>query len=457
MAEKRLQSIIIILLCLVLIRGLIYGLFIPFDRAPDESHHFKLIKAKQLQLNHTLEEEEDYIAAQIGLTRYYLQHPEANPQKYSLQDFSGQSLPKPPSSSHIYYFFTAWILKILSLDEIRDEIYLLRGFSILCGMIIVLLSFLVTREIFPESFFLMISVPTLIAFIPQFSAMNGAINDDKFTEVFLSFMFWLMVKIFKRGMSWGYVFGFIAMMGLALLSKRTAMFTFPFFPVVLFVYYWKTSIGIRMHLLLLLILLGIALGGYHLAWYVDEMGGFIGEYVVWIPPHKFKEFLSQSYSVEALKYYAKFFIVIYWSFWGVFGYMTIHLHHFWYLLTALVQFLSICGLLGVVFQIKVKKLIVESWKVKTLYLFAVSIIFLIIVIVLRSIVFRPDDPFLAQGRRLFAAIIPISVLTMCGLENLIPLKYHRLVGTIGIIGLLILDIVCLSNYILLNFHNISFF
>ena len=90
-------------------------------------------------------------------------------------------------------------------------------------------------------------------------------------------------------------------------------------------------------------------------------------------------------------------------------------------------------------------------------MFAVSIILAVLIMFLRSIVFRPQDPVLAQGRRLFTVIVPISILTMFGLKNLFAPKYHRLIGAIGIIGLLLLDVVCLSNYILLNFHLLSFF
>ena len=103
MDDKRLQKIIIVILCLVLMRGLIYGLFIPFDRAPDENYYFELIKAKHLQLNQTSNQEKQYVAAQMALTRYYLLHPEANPQKYSLQDFAEAEIQEPPPSREIYY------------------------------------------------------------------------------------------------------------------------------------------------------------------------------------------------------------------------------------------------------------------------------------------------------------------------------------------------------------------
>jgi len=460
MSDQKVHAGIIIILCLVVIRGLIYGLFIPFDQTPDENHHFKLIKAKHLQLNHASEEERRSAAAQEMLTWCYLTYPESCPEKSSLEDFAGSTLPLPPPSRQIYYLFTGWILKILSLENMRDEVYVMRGVSILCGTLVVFLSFLVAREIFPENRFLILGVPVFITFVPQFSAMNGSINNDKLVEIFAALLFWVMVRIFKHGMTGRYFLAYTVTMGLTLLSKRTGVFTVPLVLVFLVVYYWKTSLGIRMHVVLTGIFIGIIIGGYYLIMWNGLVNELIDENIISIPaPGNIKYLLLRPdlYTIQSLKYYAKFFIMMYWSFWGVFGYMTIHLHHFWYVVAALAQFLSIGGLLNFTLQIKMKKLSVERWKAKVLYLFAASIILIIMIPFTRSILFRFKDPSLTQGRYLFTVIIPISMLTVFGVASLFHRKYHRLIGAIAIIGLIILDVVCLSNYILLNFHARSLF
>lgn len=452
MTTKRLNIIIGLLLGLALLRGVLYSALIPFDRSPDEKQNFKLIKAKHLQFASASEQEIQQAAARLDRTSRYLLYPDAPPGKYTLQEHSDAILPAPPHSSQIYYLVGGWLLKLFSLDQIRDEIFLIRGLSILCGVIVIGVSFLVTRELFPDENFLMIGVPVFLTFLPQFTAMNGAISDDKFAELFLALMFWLLVKIFKYGMNWMYAAAWLVTIVLALLSKRTAMFIFPLFPVMLLLYSWKASLGFRLHLLLLLILAPLVIGGYHLAWYIDEMGGVLSKYVIWVSPDKLKAVLEQAYSLQSLKYYAKFFIVIYFSFWGVFGYMNIHLHHFWYIALALGQGLSIAGLMRWGWRIKTGSQTIESWKAKVLYLFALSIIFVIVIMFFRSIILRPGDPMLAQGRRLFTVLIPIGIFTILGVEKLFAPKYHTLVAVIAFVGLFVLDSVCLSNYILVNFH-----
>lgn len=458
MDNKKLQTTLIIIVSLVFIRGLIYALLIPVDRTPDEIHHFMLVKAKQLALNHRYAEEEARTAAQILLTRENLLYPESTIQR-SLADFEGAHLPEPPLSRQLYYLSTACILQILSFENIRDEIYVIRGFSIILGALVVLLSFLTARELFPNNLFIVIGVPVLIAFIPQFSAMNGSINNDKLAEFFVSLFFLLIVKIFKQGMSAVYFGGGIGMIGLALLGKRSAHIIIPLFLIFLMVYYWKPSLGLRMHLVFMGGALGVALGWYVLMKYCYTFEKFFAEHVIWVWAYNIQEmfFRPELISVESLKYYVKFFIVLYWSFWGVFGYMTIHLHHFWYILVAWMQCLALVGLAGFVWQVKLKHLVVERWIIKSLYLFAVSIIFAVVVPFVRSVVMRPGNAALSQGRYLFPVIIPISLLTILGLSVIIPSRYRPVAGIAAIIGLIVLDSICLSKYLLLNFHAISLF
>lgn len=465
MDDKRLRIIFIIIICLVIIRGMIYGLVLPFDGAPDERHHFELIKAKQMQLLHASEDEKLLVAAQIEVTWRSLISPESPAEKHSLQNIIGTVyLPDPPDSSQLtesplYYFFTAKLLNVLELKNIRNEIYLLRRISVLCGGIVVFFSILVARQLFPGNGFLLVGVPTFIAFIPQFSAMNGSINNDKFAEIFAALLFWVIVKTFEDGMSVAHILAFLGAMGAAFLGKRTAIALFPLLLVFIFLYYWKFSLGVWMHIVIVVGLFALILGGYALLWN-QAFYNFIDEYLIDLPPISYLKnvFLRpELISPEFLKYYAKFFTVIYWSFWGIFGYMTIHIHHFWYIAAACVHGLACCGLVRGIIQAKRRIFNVEQWAAKALYLFFVSVILVLLIPFLRSIVFRPNDPVLTQGRYLFIAVLPISVLTVFGLAQLFPPKYHRLVGAASLLGLLVLDSVCLMEYILLNFHFRSLF
>lgn len=463
MEPKKLSVIIGLLLCLVALRGVIYCVLIPFDRSPDEKHHFKLIKAKHMQIIGASERESRQAAAELEVAARYLVYPEMPPGRYTPQQYVDAKLPNPPSSLHLYYWVGAKMLQALSLNAVRDEIYVMRGLSIICGVLVVWLSFLATKELFPENSLLLIGVPTLIAFIPQFSAMNGVINNDKFGEVFVSLLFVILIKIFKNGLHWGYVAASLVTISFGILGKRTAAFAILVFLVMLLVYYWRGFPGLRLSLVLCALLIGLSVGGYFVLLYNETAYNFVKEnpfgVQIRVPIEEMKAwaFYRHLISGPMLKFYIKFLTLMYWSFWGVFGYMDIHLHHFWYIAAAVVQMLAIAGLFRWLLGERYGTVSEEAWKPKVIYLFMVSICLLLLVVFSRSIIFRPDDPMLAQGRRLFTVILPIGFLTVFGIQRLSSPKYYRVLAVSGIVGLLVLDIVSLSNYILLNFHLRAFF
>ena len=436
------RYIIGFIIALVLLRGLIYCLLIPFDQSPDEKHHFLLIKAKQLQLG---------AISPTGAR--------------ALEEFAGRNFLSPPSSMQLYYLSAAWLLKLCAVDVIRDEIYLLRGFSILCGTLVVILAILIAGELFPDDHFLRFGIPIFIVFVPQFSAMNGVINNDKLAEVFASLLFWIMVKIFKQGMTWHYGMAYAAAAILALMSKRTTIFIIPLSLLALALYFWKGRLGLRLHLVLFGGIISVTLLVYLLLWN-ETIYTLVHDHVISIPEAQYLPkaiFRPELFTAATLLHVAKFFIVMYWGFWGIFGYMTIHLHHFWYLVAAFAQSLSIIGLLKIIAQANTRvfspffRRTDGAWKAKICYLFGASVVLSLIIPVFRSIILRFDTPDLTQGRYLFTIMIPVSVLTMFGLFALFPQKYYRLVGGIGLLSLILLDTVALVNYILLNFHYVAFF
>lgn len=452
------RKIIVLILCLAGLRGVIYMLVIPFDRSPDEFAHFSLIKARQLALRNAGADEIEAVTFQIGRARYQLMYPDSTRQ-LSDEDLILFSLENAPPLRQMYYTLNALVLHVLSLNQIRDEVYVLRSLSICLGTLVVGLAFLCMRELFPQNPGLQIAVPFLIAFIPQFSAMNASITNDKLAEVFIALAFLLLVRIFKYGLSWRSGVLFLVTVGVAMLSKRSAVFMVPLCVVAIVVYLWNDALGVRFHLAMIAGLAGFLLTVYLLIKHVKAVELLFVKYVVQIYAYQLERILfrKEIVSLAALKQYAKFFVVMYWSFWALFGYMTIHLHHFWYLMVAAAQALAIGGCAQCIWRVKRHTQVMASWTAKTLYVFGAGIFWAVAIPFVRSNIIRPGNPELSQGRYLFLVILPVCVLTVFGLHQLIPARFHRMTGLLGLLGLLILDSVCLSRQLLLNFHSITFF
>lgn len=459
MQSKNFYVTVIIILCIVLLRGLIYGLVIPFDQAPDEKHHFLQIKAKQMQLKGASKEERQEVAAHIEATWLQLLYVDTPEERFTWEQFKGSNLPTPPSSQQLYYLVTATILRLCSLEEIRNEIYLLRGLSVLCGVVIVGLAILISRELFPSARFLQFGIPIFIAFVPQFSAMNGVISNDKLAEVFATLLFWILIRIFKQGISWQYGLAYLLTIALALLSKRTTYFLLPFSLLAAFLYCWKKRLGVRMHLYLFGAMLLVAGIGYGLLW-LPGVYSWVHDHIISIPDARRLPkaiFRPELFTAATLLYIAKFFTVMYWGFWGIFGYMTIHVHHFWYVAAACAQMVAIAGLVKYVIQAQQQKIVLKAWQANVLYLFGASVVFALLIPVLRSIILKFDAPDLTQGRYLFTIMVPIGTLTLFGLSALFPPKYHRWVGGIGLGALCLLDAIVIVKYLFLNFHHATLF
>ena len=214
-----------------------------------------------------------------------------------------------------------------------------------------------------------------------------------------------------------------------------------------------------MHLYLLggsLLVIGIV---YGLLW-LPEVHNWVHEHIISIPDARHLPkaiFRPELFTAATLLHIAKFFTVMYWGFWGIFGYMTIHVHHFWYVAAACAQALAIAGLLKYALLTKRRKIASKAWQINLLYLFGASVVLALFIPVLRSIILKFDAPDLTQGRYLFTTMVPISTLTLLGLSALFPPKYHRWVGGIGIGALCLLDAIVIVKYLFLNFHHATLF
>ncbi len=190
----------------------------------------------------------------------------------------------------------------------------------LCGAIVIIFAIAIAHELFPDDRFLHLGVPIFIAFVPQFSAMNGVINNDKLAEVFAALLGWLIVKIFKQGFSWQYGLAYMAAATLALMSKRTTIFIVPLSLLVLFLYFWNGRLGLRMHGILLGGILGATLLIYLLLWN-PTIYTLVDDYVIGIPEARYlpaKVFRPELFSKATLLHVVKFFAVMYLGFWGYF-------------------------------------------------------------------------------------------------------------------------------------------
>jgi 4-amino-4-deoxy-L-arabinose transferase-like glycosyltransferase len=100
---------------------------------------------------------------------------------------------------------------------------LIRLFSILMASGTVLLTYLIAREVLPESILLALVAAAVTAFNPMFLFISASVNNDNLAVLLCSLALLLMVRLIRTGVSPGRVAVLGLVVGLAALTKLSAL------------------------------------------------------------------------------------------------------------------------------------------------------------------------------------------------------------------------------------------
>ncbi|MEP7356711.1 MAG: glycosyltransferase family 39 protein, partial [Anaerolineales bacterium] len=104
------------------------------------------------------------------------------------------------------------------------SLLVIRLFTLVLGIAVVVLAWQLAREVFPGSPGLALAAAGFVAFIPQHLAMTAAANNDALAEVWIGLGLWLSVRLLLRppAAAWreGWLLGVV--LGLAFLTKLSA-------------------------------------------------------------------------------------------------------------------------------------------------------------------------------------------------------------------------------------------
>lgn len=123
-----------------------------------------------------------------------------------------------------YLYLTPFFLAADDLS-IEDQLSVFRLATIPFGIATVVLAWLTARTLFGRDRFLVLMVPTVVAFQPQITYESAMLNNDIMAIAFTSAVFYLLARGLKHGFPWGNVALIGFCYGLAVLSKNTALTT----------------------------------------------------------------------------------------------------------------------------------------------------------------------------------------------------------------------------------------
>lgn len=450
--------LLVLILVLTLFRGILYASLVPPWQTPDEPKHFEYVALLQEKGRLvTYEDASPALQREIissmrvyDFWRFgYANSPEQA--SHSFEDVWNSAfteLDRPP----LYYLAASLAYAPFRGMSVDTQLYAIRLFSVVLGVLTVLMTFLAVRTIFPEDAFLPSMAAIFVSFLPMHTFVTSSVNSDNMANLVAAALAYALARLFKGGASIAKVAGILLLVGAGLWSKRTTVFMLPLTAMTIPLYLfgrrprastWAFLGGTTM-------VLGAALA-------LVARSGRLRDGVGWVLDHYFfndsaatnlAHLFGNKYTLDALlELYSGFLRRIFDSFWARFGWMNVRLDAFWYDILVGVALLGFIGLLHLGLRLAMRHERLEGWQARIMVLY---LLWMVLVVVITFIHYTADfsTSSFPQGRYLFPALVPIATYFALGLKHLLPksLQPTLLLAMAG--GFFLLDTLGMGLYIL---------
>lgn len=341
---------------------------------------------------------------------------------------------------------------------ITAQLYAMRLLSILLNVVVVLAAYMAGRELFRNDPTMALALPVFIMLLPQHLFLHSTVMNDHLVEAALGWMFVIVTRVFRLGLSLPRVLGLIVCVAMGLGAKRSGLYAVPVLGVAFLAYafvHWggarlsTTQKSIRLALTVIMLSLGAVGLVYTWNWMIvnqPKLHDYIVRLFLFLPTEQFP---FQSYarilSPSALPLYASYFKYLFISTWGHFGWMNITLGVQAYWAFAALTVLAFAGLAWFAFKVLPQW---EAWRRAVLFVFGASILVALGTIIALEVRFWDlgwgGDP---QGRYLFPVLIPLATLFLLGLRGFVPRARYGLWFGVLTIAMAIYNVIVLGFFI----------
>lgn len=316
----------------------------------------------------------------------------------------------------LYYMLAAIAFKLSN-----GSLTILRLFSVALGAATVVLSYLISKRVFPSRPQIALAVMALIAFLPQHLAMNSAVNNDALAELVVGLGLLWIVRYLQGDDIPAWQLGVIA--GLALVTKITIYFLALLLPLAIWLTWRRSDEKLNALIRSLVVFAGVALliaGGWWLrnisVYGFPDFLGLAAHDVVATDQLRTADYIARH---GLATYLGQIPSVTFKSFWGQFGWMALPLDNVlggWiYRGFALLTLAGISGLLYRLWSLRgneAKEGSIDDSQRDIIAGFVAAVLLALLAYVYYNIEFVQW-----QGRYLFPALIPIAIGLVCGVDS----------------------------------------
>ena len=384
-----------VLMALALVRGLLYALLTPPWRAPDEPAHFEYAWA---------------IARRGGPAE------PLNPRAV-LDWLEGM----PRLNVRLSWRFStayAWQAMFVGLGlrgSVLDQLYLARLSSVVLNVVIIALGLATARTLLPGRPDLALAVGATLVFWPQHTFINATVNEGPLAELGATLAVYGWARLLARSFS---LLGIATVIGgtlLGLSAKANAVYLLGLHPLLLLVYLATTVRLRRPQAILLALLAAAALAGGLWAVYQADL-------VSLNRTRQALEVIRQRLTMgseltEGLR--GRPWGLLFDSYWGFFGWMDVRVFEDWY--RAWYRAMYVLTALGITGWLGPRRGFLG------LGVGPVALIWLapILALGMLGIYIAFIDASYLQGRYLFTAAVPATLLLVVGWFKLVPTPWER--------------------------------
>lgn len=363
----------------------------------------------------------------------------------------------------LYYLLMAPVWEATASQSPEFQLYAFRLAAIPLGMLTVLFAYLTTRRLFPRETFLAVTVPAVVAFQPQIAYEAAMLNNDILAIVTTSACLYLIIVGLQNRFTVGLCSWLGLALGLALLSKSTAVIVMPVIALAMVLRLgWKNALEWIPKGGLVLAIAAVVSAPWYL--YMLKTYGSISalDYILKLQWWNNQDGVTLSIRDQLFN---RDFAWMRWrETWGEFGWRKIPLgddllRTIWWIVVLALVGLVIWAALVLMLRWRARKaplsrvralvrntdpiIAVTGWQINGV------LAMLLTCVVAYFAVLQFGKTFdLTQARYYFPAINAAALLLMLGLRALTPIRWLPYMQTLVFIGLFWLNAIILTTYVI---------
>lgn len=454
--KSLLSSPLTLLVCLTLIRGLIYLSIFPPFLAPDEAAHFEAIRfigqgkkwpTSEVYLTTPMHSEMPTTFEQFRIWRLVGLYSPVNDLNVTDNLFIHYYPPQIAGSEVVadsylmlYHISLAPLSAAVASFDLVTQVYVLRFTSVLFAALTVVVAWFTMRSVFPTEKIFAMAVGSFIVFWPMHSHVTASINAEAFAELIASLFFLVLAQTYRKGISWFRGAVMMTLLGLAFLTKPTLFFLLPTLAAALLLYLGDK---LKWNKLMMSILIGGLVASTWLGslFLYKNAGHGHKLFSLFSIPLRFPLSPDQI-TFEAWTFYLKSLNLALVSFGGLFGWSNIHIPWTWVRVLAVFCFLIMLGVLAFIYRDLLRRGGKENklshLQRKLLVIFLVAILFSLIGVT-APVVATLSPTWAVHSRYYFPVVIPIALYFFLGFRQLMPTRIRHLTLPIWLTVLIFFD------------------